>query len=100
MSALFTQICYGEIMKKLFLFICLGFLMTSNANADREYALEVLSRKFSHGVDSFILAVFFGVIAFIISQLFKFSFKINIEFKYYYIVFMGVGIVLTKYLLQ
>jgi len=68
--------------------------------ADREYALEVLSRKFSHGVDSFLLAVFFGVIAFIISQLFKFLFKINIEFKYYYIVFMGVGIVLTKYLLQ
>jgi len=87
-------------MKKLSLFICLGFLMTSNANADREYALEVLSRKFSHGVDSFLLAVFFGVIAFIISQLFKFLFKINIEFKYYYIVFMGVGIVLTKYLLQ
>jgi large-conductance mechanosensitive channel len=27
-SALFTQICYGEIMKKLFLFILLSFMIS------------------------------------------------------------------------
>ena len=40
--ALFVKICYGEIMKKLFLYIFLGFLMTSNAYAfgDIAYVCE------------------------------------------------------------
>ena len=87
-------------MKKLFLYIFLILMCCNVGYADREYALEVLSKKFGHGVDAFLLAAFFGVIAFIISQLFKFLFKINIEFKYYYIVFMGVGVALTKTFLR
>ena len=88
------------MIKKLLGILVLVLMWCNVGYADREYALEVLSRKFGSGVETFLLALVFGVIAFIISQLFKFLFKINIEIKYYYIIFMGVGVVLTKYLLQ
>ena len=51
MSALFTQICYGEIMKKLLGIVFMGLLLSGGAYADHSLSLEsVLSNPKCDGV--------------------------------------------------
>ena len=63
----------------------------------REEASKALSRRLIHGLEAFILAGCFIVIAFLFAKLIKALFKVNIESKYYYIIVMGVGVVSTNY---
>ena len=85
-------------MKKLLGILVLGLLWCNVGFAGgREEASKALSRKLIHGLEAFILAGCFIVIAFLFAKLIKALFKVNIESKYYYIIVMAVGVVSTNY---
>jgi hypothetical protein len=84
-------------MKKLLAIVLLGLLWCNTSFAGREEALDSLKRKLIHGGEAFILAGVFAVIAILLAKIFKALFKINIESKYYYIIFIAVGVVLTRF---
>ena len=84
-------------MKKVFAIVFLNLLWVNNSFAGgREEALNSLKRKLIHGGEAFLLAAAFGVIAFLLAQLLKALFKINIESKYYYIIVIAAGVVSTR----